>query len=52
MCNHFWTQINNVSVCAKCGLTRTFDGKIIFDRRLPAVRRRKSHGKKQNKRIS
>ena len=31
MCSHKWREINDVRVCIKCGLTITFDGKIIFD---------------------
>ena len=34
MCSHTWQKINDVFVCMRCGLTRTYDGKIIFDRKL------------------
>ncbi len=45
MCRHSYVKINDVYVCRKCGLTITFDGKIIFDKRFPnynAKKRRKS----------
>lgn len=33
MCSHVWREINDIRVCARCGLTiRKLDGKIIFDR--------------------
>ena len=36
MCNHLWKIVNDVRVCVRCGLTASrFDGKIIFDRKLP-----------------
>ena len=35
MCGHQWKKVNDVYVCIKCGLTKTYDGKIIFDRKLP-----------------
>ena len=34
VCNHVWKKVNDVHVCVKCGLTRTYDGKILFDRKL------------------
>lgn len=44
MCKHEFVKVNNVVVCKRCGVTRTEDGKIIFDRKLPSYkpkRRRK-----------
>jgi hypothetical protein len=37
-CGHQWRKFNDVEVCVRCGLTRTYDGKILFDRRLPNVK--------------
>jgi len=31
-CPHNFIKINDVSVCKRCGLTFTFDGKVVFDR--------------------
>lgn len=42
MCSHNWRKINDVSVCLRCGITRTNDGKIIFDRKLPNCRVKKT----------
>lgn len=46
MCHHQWQKTNDICVCTKCGLTKTYDGKILFDRRLPNVKRKK-RGKKR-----
>lgn len=36
MCNHIWKMVNDTRVCLRCGLTISrFDGKVIFDRKLP-----------------
>ena len=34
MCPHIWKKVNDVSVCVRCGLTRTYDGRILFDRKI------------------
>lgn len=34
MCSHQFIRINDVSVCKICGLTLSFDGKVMFDRAL------------------
>lgn len=34
MCNHEWRKINDVKVCMRCGMTRTLDGKILFDKKI------------------
>lgn len=34
MCNHLWQKVNDVRVCMKCGLTTTYDGKLLFDKRI------------------
>ncbi len=46
MCNHVWRKVNDVLVCTRCGLTRTPDGKILFDRKLPNYKPKK-RGKKK-----
>ena len=34
MCGHVWREVNDIRVCARCGLTvRKTDGKIMFDRK-------------------
>ena len=36
MCSHMWKTYNDVRVCLRCGLTvNRFDGRVIFDRKLP-----------------
>ena len=40
MCSHSWIRINDVNVCARCGVTRTYDGKILFDRNLPGYKKK------------
>lgn len=37
MCGHQWVKHEDVKVCILCGVTVTFDGKLVFDRRLPGV---------------
>lgn len=45
MCKHVWKDMNDVRVCLRCGITvRRLDGAIIFDRKLPNIR--KGRGKK------
>jgi hypothetical protein len=34
MCSHNWKKVNDVSVCIRCGMTRTHDGKIMFDKKI------------------
>lgn len=47
MCNHQFIKFNDVIVCGKCGLTTTYDGKVIFDRKIPTYnQKRKKRGKK------
>ena len=41
MCGHTWQKVNDVLVCQKCGLTRTYDGKILFDRKIANYRPKK-----------
>lgn len=41
MCGHQWKRINDTWVCIRCGLTRTYDGRILFDRKLPNYKSKK-----------
>ena len=34
-------RVNDVWVCLRCGLTKTYDGRIMFDRQLPNVKSKK-----------
>ena len=45
MCGHQWLKYNDVSVCIRCGLTRTKDGKILFDRRFPGYKGKRKGAK-------
>lgn len=47
MCNHVWRSINDIKVCKNCGLTVTFDGKIIFDRKIVNYKSKKRKGGKK-----
>lgn len=49
MCCHEWITINDITVCRKCGLTRMYDGKVFFDRKLPNYKPKKRR-KGKNKR--
>ncbi len=40
MCKHEMIKVNNVSVCLKCGLTRTPDGRILFDKKIVNYKRK------------
>ena len=46
MCKHQFIKINDVSVCKFCGLTFSFDGKVMFDRKLPNICNKKKRRKK------
>lgn len=46
MCGHQWRKLNDVYICVRCGLTKTYDGKIIFDRRLPSKLNKKEKRKR------
>lgn len=41
MCAHQWKKINDVYVCVRCGLTKIYEGPILFDRHLPNVNMKK-----------
>lgn len=49
MCPHIWVKFNDVFVCKRCGLTRTPDGKLIFDKKItnykPKKRKKNKGGK-------
>jgi hypothetical protein len=49
MCNHIWKKVNDVHICVNCGLTRTYDGKIMFDRKLPSYIKNKKKRKAKKK---
>ena len=34
MCNHILTKMNDICVCAKCGMTVANGKKVLFDRSL------------------
>lgn len=40
-CPHSWQKINDVQVCMRCGLTRTHDGKFLFDRKIVNYKRKR-----------
>lgn len=42
MCSHKLKKINDFSVCIKCGLTMTYDGKAFFDRDIVKTINRRS----------
>ena len=44
ICSHKWSKHNDVSVCVKCGLTVTYDGKMFFDKKI-TTRRKIKNGK-------
>lgn len=48
MCRHQFIKINDVSVCKLCGLTLSYDGKVMFDRNLPNIGNRKKRRKNKN----
>ena len=45
MCGHNWRKVNDVWVCLNCGLTRTHDGKILFDRKITNYKSKKRRPK-------
>lgn len=47
MCPHTWKKLNDVFVCLRCGMTRTNDGKIFFDRKIVNYRPKKRKGGKK-----
>lgn len=50
MCPHIWKKVNEVFVCTRCGLTRTPDGKILFDRKITNIKLNKQKKNKQKRR--
>ena len=46
-CGHNWQKVNDCYVCVKCGLTRTLDGKMIFDRKIANYKPKKRKNKKR-----
>ena len=49
MCKHQFVKINDVSVCKLCGLTFSFDGKILFDRAITNINTKKRRKKRNAK---
>ena len=48
MCPHTaWKKVNDVYVCMRCGLTKTYDGRVLFDRKLPNCKLKKRKVKKK-----
>ena len=48
MCPHAtWKKINDVYVCVRCGLTKTYDGRILFDRKLVNYKSKRRKGGKR-----
>lgn len=41
MCNHQWQKVNSLNICVRCGLTKTYDGRILFDRQLPNYKKKR-----------
>lgn len=54
MCSHKWLKVNDLDVCTKCGVTRLFNGKILFDKALTRYIKKSEgrHGKKKKRTIS
>ena len=48
MCGHNWQKVNDAWICNKCGFTRLPNGQVLFDKKYPAVIKRKQ-GKRSNK---
>ena len=40
-CSHSWKTINDIKVCINCGLTRTYDGKLLFDKKIINYKRKR-----------
>lgn len=48
MCPHTaWKKVNDVYVCMRCGLTKTYDGRVLFDRKLPNYKLKKRKAKRR-----
>lgn len=45
MCKHDWYKVNDVTVCKRCGLTTTYDGKILFDKKIVNYKGRRKNAK-------
>lgn len=41
MCGHEWKKVNDIYVCVRCGLTKTYDGRIFFDRKVVDYKQKK-----------
>lgn len=49
MCSHNFVRVNDVIACTRCGLTRTNDGRVIFDRKLVNYKPKKRKVRKREK---
>ena len=49
MCSHIWVKVNEVFVCARCGLTRTPDGRLLFDKKAVNYKQKKQKKQKGGK---
>lgn len=34
MCGHQWKRVNDVQICLRCGITRIYNGHVLFDRKI------------------
>lgn len=48
MCTHDWKKVNDVWVCVRCGITRIYDGTIIFDRPIANYKPKKRKVKRKD----
>ena len=46
MCSHNWRKFNDVFVCVRCGLTKTYDGRILFDKKIVNYKPKRNRGKR------
>lgn len=49
MCAHCWKRVNDVWFCVNCGLTRTLDGRILFDKNIVNYKPKKKKRKARRK---
>lgn len=47
MCKHIWQKYGSANYCVRCGLTKTADGHIFFDRKLPNYKTKKKKRSKK-----
>lgn len=49
MCSHNWRKFGEVWACMNCGLTKTSDGRLFFDKELPNYKPKKKNKKRGKK---